>query len=225
MIAAANIPNEYLINYGHSAFLGRFVDRSETAPARGDRVVVCSGRGLEIGIVLSAASARFAGAVGPDASGDLLRIATPDDEAREAKHRTVAERVHRDAQLLADELMLQLTVLDVELLLDGERAVVQALPFGEFDADPLCSALSKRHSIACAFQDMRQSPAEPEQAGCGKPGCGSSAGGCSSCNTGGGCSTGGCSKGKVKSADELTAYFSGLRRQMESQFGRVALVE
>ena len=41
--------------------------------------------------------------------------------------------------------------------------------------------------------------------------------------SGGGCSTGSCSKGSVKSADELTAYFAGLRKQMEGSAARVSL--
>ena len=74
--------------------------------------------------------------------------------------------------------------------------------------------------------DLSRSPTakdEPASAGCGKPGCGSSGGGCStgSCGTGGGgCSTGSCSKGKVKSADELTAYFADLRHKMEADAAR-----
>jgi hypothetical protein len=59
-------------------------------------------------------------------------------------------------------------------------------------------------------------PPAPAEAGCGKPGCGSGGGGCSSCGTGGGCSTGSCSRGQVKSADDLTAYFTDLRQKMEA---------
>jgi hypothetical protein len=63
---------------------------------------------------------------------------------------------------------------------------------------------------------------DPKQAadGCGKQDCGSGAGGCSSCGTDGaskgGCSTSSCSRDKVKSADELTAYFADLRQKMEA---------
>jgi hypothetical protein len=68
--------------------------------------------------------------------------------------------------------------------------------------------------------------APPEQSGCGKPGCGSESGSCSSCGSeAGGCRTGGCSRGAVKSADELSAYFAGLRTKMDAHFsaGRTPL--
>jgi hypothetical protein len=102
--------------------------------------------------------------------------------------------------------------------------VLHGLPWGECDASPVFAALSDRFGLAVRLLDLSRvptagDPPEPAHAGCGKPGCGSGSGGCSSCGTGsgGGCSTGSCSRGKVKSADDLTAYFSDLRKKMEAQ--------
>jgi hypothetical protein len=50
---------------------------------------------------------------------------------------------------------------------------------------------------------------------CGQPDCGTGSG-CSSCSTGG-CSTGSCSKGSVKSAEELTSFFTDLREKMHAR--------
>ena len=218
---------EYLVNHGRAAFLGRFLNRAGTEFEHGDRVVLRTSRGLEAGTVLSEAKPAFAHLVGSALSGELLRPLSPEDRCSESAQRLRAERLLAEAQTLADSLLLPMTVLDAEILLDGELAILQALPFEECDAATFCDELSRRHSLLCQLHDLRQAPAlpEPEKAGCGKPGCGSSGGGggCSSCGTGGGCSTGSCSSGKVKNAEELTSYFSGLRQQMESQGRRVSL--
>ena len=168
---------------------------------------------------------RFAAAVGFPA-GRLVRLATAADEARAAALAGRAAALLDDAQTGADALGLPLTFLDAEILFDASAAVLQAVHGGECDADALFAALSLRHGLRATLHDLTAvPPAAPAGGGCGKPGCGSEGGGgCgTSCGTGGGCSTGSCSKGAVKSAGELTAYFAGLREQMEAQAGRVPL--
>jgi hypothetical protein len=200
--------HSYLVQYGKPGFVGRF--RSATEYARGDRVVIAGPRGTESGTVLCDPADRFT-ALPTD--GELLRPATSCDEPGE-----------RGAELLAaaqaDDRGLPIAFVDVEVLCDG-TAILHALPWDGCDASPLFEELSARFGVTVRMLDLSRSPAakdEPSHAGCGKPGCGSDAGGCSTggCGTGGGCSTGSCSRGSVKSADELTAYFSDLRTKMEA---------
>src|SRR5258708_2489841 len=215
------IPGEYIVNHGRAAFLGRFVNRSGSAFERDDRVVLHTARGLETGVVLSDSSPGFSHLVGV-CSGDLIRAMTDADERREAECVALAQELLADSQARADSLGLAASFLDAEVLLDGERAILHVLPFAETDLSALAESLADRHRISVQFLDLRHTPAK-EAEGCGKPGCGSSAGGCNSCGTGGGCSTGSCSKGSVKNADELTAHFVRLRKEMEDHFGRVPL--
>jgi len=219
------VPGEYLVNHGRAGFLGRFLNRAQAAFDHGDRVVIQSGRGTEIGTVLSDAIPTFAQLVGPHAAGELLRRATSDDEKREGECRVKAERILADARSIADALRLPVAVLDLEIPLDDTHAYLQILPLGEYDPAQLCAELTKQHSLTFLVAPLPQaSPSqEPEHAGCGKPDCGSSSGGCGSgCGTSGGCSTGSCSKGSVKNAGELSAYFADLRRKMEERPGPVS---
>lgn len=219
------ILNEYLVIHGRAAFLGRFLNRSGAAFARNDRVVVRSSRGTEIGIILGEAAPNFSRLVSAEHSGELLRPVTAEDEVRESEQQSRIEELLREAQTTADALTLPITILDAEILLDGQTAILQILSWQECDPTLLCEQLSQTQSLTITIHEVRQpmEPAAPESKGCGKPDCGSAAGGCSSCGTGGGCSTGSCSKGKVKDADELTAYFAGLRTQMEKDQQRVPL--
>jgi cell fate regulator YaaT (PSP1 superfamily) len=208
-----------LVQFGRSGFVGRF-----TAPAavpRGERVIVRGPRGVEPGIVLCEPVEKFAPSLSTE--GEVLRIATADDEAH------VAGFPEREAELLAlagaaaAERGLPLTFVDAELTLD-DHLILHGLAWDACDATPLFADLSVRFDLTVRLLDLSQTAVtkDPKQAadGCGKPGCGSE-GGCSSCGTEsgaskGGCSTGSCSRGKVKSADEMTAYFADLRRKMEA---------
>jgi hypothetical protein len=218
--------NEYLVNHGRTAFLGRFLNRSGGTFARDDRVVVRSSRGLEIGIVLSEAAPDFSRLVSAEHSGELLRPMTAEDERRQSEQQSRLGDLLREAQTTAEVLTLPITILDAEILLDGQSAILQVLSWQECDPTLLCEHLSQTHAVTITIHEVRQQqaePAEPESKGCGKSDCGSAQGGCSSCGTGGGCSTGSCSRGKVKDARELTAYFAGLRTQMENDQLRVPL--
>ena len=190
---------DYLVNHGRSAFLGRFRNRTEQSFAYGDGVVVRTARGIEAGVVLSEAPARFAHLLGENGVAEILRPLADDDRRCEAELIDRANALLHDAQAAADQLGLPVSIVDLEILLAGSPAVLHVLPFDDCDLTALATSLSERHGLLFTIQDLRQKTAdEPE--GCGKPGCGSTGGGCGSCGTGG-CSTGSCSAGAVKSAD------------------------
>jgi hypothetical protein len=200
---------EYLIQYGRPGFVGRF--RSSLALSRGDRVVVRGPRGSELGEVLVPLG-------GPTADeGEVLRVATVEDDADEADRHARGRELLAQATHAAEQDALPLSFVDVEVTLDG-CAILHALAWDACDATALLDSLAARSGFAVRLLDLSRAhtePAEKAEKGCGKPGCGTESGGCSTCGTGGGCSTGSCSRGSVNSADELTAHFADLRRQME----------
>lgn len=208
------IDREYLVTYGRAGFLSRF--RAPVQYVRDDRVVVRSARGVELGIVLGEAGRL----VGPDIAGDIVRPATADDEAAAGQLRDRAGTILTDAQSEAEGLGLPLLFVDGEILLDGREAILQAVHWADCDATPLFEVLSARHGVLVKLADLT---AGPKPAGGGCEVCGAEKQGCDSCGTGGGCSSGSCSRGSVKTADDLTAYFAGLRRQMETAAARVPL--
>jgi hypothetical protein len=212
----------YLVQYGRSSYFGRFAAAGGPTPARGDRVVVRTPRGVELGEVLCGADERFAGGLDPAAGGVLLRPGGADDLVGEANR----ESMGRTLLAAAEASGLPVTFVDAELTLDG-AAVLHALPWAPCDADPVLADLSARFGLIVRLLDVSRTPAlkdPPEKAAtCGRPDCGSGSGDCSSCGTGGGCSTGSCSRGSIKTADELTSYFADLRRKMEAA-GRTPLV-
>src|SRR5262249_3792915 len=156
----------------------------------------------------------FAPQVGAETPGQIVRPASGLDEDAARRLQQRGEAIFADAQRLVEELALPLALLGVEVLFDSSAALLHAVHWAECDATPLFTCLSAAHGIAVKLHDDTRAPSA---AGCGKPGCGAANGGCSSCGSeGGGCSSGSCSSGAVKSPEELTAYFAGLRAQMEA---------
>jgi hypothetical protein len=212
---------EYLVSYGTTGEFGRFRPVRPLACCRGDRVVVCSHRGLELGVLLCEARPGHAHFLPNTSVGQLVRPAGPDDEREADRQAGRAGELFDGARRLAAELGLPLEVLDVEVLLDGEQAILHHLHWAEFDERDLVAGLSRRHGLRVRLHSLRTAPAEPEgeEHGCGRPGCGKTAGGgCSTCGSGGGCST--CGSGK----EDVRAYFASLREQMHQRQGRVPLV-
>jgi hypothetical protein len=206
---------EYLLSYGALGDFGRFYPVTPLACRRGQRAVVRTARGLEMATVLSEARPGHAHFLPNTTVGQLLRLATADDDEAERRRRDDARRVFEEARALAVALALPLEVIDAEALLDGEHAIVHHLRWADFDPRPFVSALSRTFNAHIALFDLT-TPAAPGEAehehGCGRPGCGSESGG--GCGTGDGCSTCG-----LKSLPDLKKYFAERRAEME-QAGR-----
>jgi hypothetical protein len=211
---------EYLVSYGTSGEFSRFRPTVRRDYSRGDRVVVRSPQGTEIGEVLCRAKSDHARFLSRTAQGELLRLATADDERAAERCRDRAGRIADDARRLSGELGLPIEVLDVEVALDGGQAIINHLRQEECDYRPLVSALSRLHDVLVIMQNLAL-PAGlgNEDVGCGKPGCGQGQGGCSSCQSGGCGTAGGCASGCGAGIqkDDVALFLAGLRRQMENR--------
>jgi cell fate regulator YaaT (PSP1 superfamily) len=201
---------EYLVSYGTSGEFARFRAAAAAEFRRGDRVVVCTSQGLELGVVLCPAQPEHAPFLSRTALGELLRPVTEVDEKQADEVRQFGQRVFDDAQRLARELELPLEILDVEVLLDGQQAIVHHLRQVDCDYRELVSSLSKKHDLHIRMNNLAL-PKE-ETIGCGEPNCGQLTGGCQSCGSGG-CNT--CGKGVKK--EEVAAHLLLLRQMMEQR--------
>jgi cell fate regulator YaaT (PSP1 superfamily) len=216
---------EYLVSYGLTGEFGRFRSAAPLALRRGERVVVRGSRGVEIACVLREATPRHAHFLPNTSVGQLLRRITPRDEQAESAMHVKGQQLFERGRQLATELDLPLELLDVEVLLDGEHAVLHHLRGADADVRPFVSTLSREFALHIVLVDLTR-PQEAveheeegdEHAGCGRPNCGREVGGgCSTCGSGGGCGTCGSAK-----PSDMELYFAQLREQMERR--RTALL-
>jgi cell fate regulator YaaT (PSP1 superfamily) len=199
---------EYILGYGLAGDFGRFRSAAPIGLSRGERAVIRTDRGLEIGQVLRPARPRHAVFLPNTTVGQLLRPMKSEDEARAEEMGARAGEMLAHGGGLIEALRLPLALLDAEMLLDGEHALLHYLHWGECDIRELVSRLSRRFDVHVALID-RTAPATEEDHGCGS--CGSG-GGCGSCGSGGGC--GSCGSAPP---EEVQAYFAGLREKMEQR--------
>jgi cell fate regulator YaaT (PSP1 superfamily) len=209
---------EYLASFGLSGEFGRFRAATALHLRRGERVVVRGPRGVEIAEILRQATPRHAHFLPNTSVGQLLRRLTPADEQNESAMRARARQLFERGGQLAAEMGLPLMLLDVEVLLDGEHAVLHQLRGEDADVRPFVSALSREFAMHITLVDLsrdREGAAEEESdehAGCGRPDCGQREdGGCSTCGSGG---CGSCGSAQPR---DMELYFAQLREQMERQ--------
>jgi len=180
--------SEYLVSYGNLGDFGRFRAAVPLACRRGQKLVVQSPRGLDLGVVMCPARDGHLRVLSSTEVREILRPATEDDLQRAARHRRQSLCLCENARTVARELKLSLEVLDAEILLDGEQAVLYYLKQAECDPRPFLDRLAERHRLLIRLCDLAL-PETPDQefASCGGGNCGSE-GGCGSCGSGG-CST------------------------------------
>ncbi len=171
----------YLVRYGVLGWVGRFgsVDRIECS--HGDRVVVQTSRGTEIGEIL-------AGPVdGREDQGDIsshqpigevLRRLTPEDDQQYNRSEQPAsfDIFAESQQLLADH-QVAVQVIDCERLFDDETIVLYFLGEETTEMQPIAEELGKRWQAKVLFNPVIEPVAQPgASGGCGREGCGG--GGC-----------------------------------------------
>jgi cell fate regulator YaaT (PSP1 superfamily) len=202
------LSHDHLVGYGVSGDFGRFRAAAPVEARRGRRVVVRTPRGLELGSTLRPADERLARWLPNTTVGELLRAATSEDERLAQAHARRAGEVMARAGRLIDELSLPAALLDVEILLDGQNAVLHLVRWQECDVRELVRPLSGEFDLVITLADLAAPVADhADDHGCGS--CGSG-GGCGDCSSGGGC--GSCGS---EPAESDKAHFAELRQQME----------
>lgn len=183
---------EYLLSYGQMGDFGRFRPARPFSCRRGDRAVVHTHRGLELGVVLCQAQPGHAQYLPNTSVGVLLRLATEKDEETARRLGRRSQQLFEQARELTANFDLPLEILDAEILLDGRHAVLHHVRGAECDPRPLMDALADGHGLLVTLHDLALPAAEEEEAaghehaGCGEPNCGGGACGTSASSA---CST------------------------------------
>ncbi|MCS6851615.1 MAG: hypothetical protein NZ700_10665 [Gemmataceae bacterium] len=206
---------EYLVSLGAAGRLGRCRAASAHSYGRGDRVIVRTAWGLEVGTVLGLATDRHAQWLPKTDTADLLRLITLEDEGTVQARRELGNHIFDDATEHIRRSGLPLALLDVDITFDASHALVYHVSWEPFDPRRLVEPLSTRWGVSLALHDL----AAASESGCGRPGCGQGGGGCTSCQKGG-CATG-C--GSAAQARQVHDYLAHLRPPRETA-GRVPLL-
>jgi nitrite reductase/ring-hydroxylating ferredoxin subunit len=159
----------YLVRYGALGWIARFGTIEPLDCSRGDRVLVQTERGTEVGEVLATPGK---GGGPPDTqqpTGELLRRMTPADELQARQAGAVPpELLSRCERLLADQ-QLPIEIIDSEELFDRATIVLYFLGEATAELGKLAVELGETQTAKVIFQSVIER--EPS-------GCGSGGGGC-----------------------------------------------
>lgn len=172
------MPRCHLVRSGALSQVGRFVSLDATRFPRGSRVIVRTGRGLEVGEVL----APPAGESQAEPDGPILRGMTIEDRLLEARLHSKRQAAYDACRRRLDELRIGAVLVDVEHLFDGQTLVFYFL--GEHP--PELQNITAELAAAYDAEAQIGSFAELLSHGCG-PGCGTAAAtgqACTNCSTG-----------------------------------------
>jgi len=165
---------KYVVRYGATRALGVMSTRGGDQYNRSDRVVVRSGRGMEIGEVLCPATEEAVAQMKDPAHGQILRSATPEDENENQHIRDGEGAEFEICRKYVEKLKLPMDLVDIEHLFGGERIVVYYLAEGRVDFRELVRQLASEFQTRI---EMRQIGVRDEAklladyGDCGKPVC------------------------------------------------------
>ena len=164
----------YIVRHGQMRLLGEYIGMAGQEHPRGQRVVVRSDRGLELGEVLTLATDRSSQFLENPNRGEILRVATADDHAAEQKLAEVRNNGFEVCQGFIAKRRLQMDLVDVEAILGRERMVFYYLSEKRVDFRDLVKDLAR--SLQTRIE-MRQIGVRDEAklladyGDCGKPVC------------------------------------------------------
>jgi cell fate regulator YaaT (PSP1 superfamily) len=164
----------YVVRYGQMRFLGEFEGMPGQAHVRGQRVVVRSDRGTELGEVLCHATERTSRLLERAARGEIVRPASAEDLETERRLTGVRSTAFNACLEFIARRRLQMHLVDVEVILGRERMVFYYLSEKRVDFRELVKDLARAMQSRI---EMRQIGVRDEAklladyGDCGKPVC------------------------------------------------------
>ncbi len=163
-----------LVRHGAMRVLGTFDVAEGDSFKRGDRVVIRTERGLEVGDVVAEATPQAVALLVDPTSGSIVRLMSEEDRAALVRLKEVEQRELETCSEFVQNRRLQMELVDVEHLFGGDRLVFYFLAEKRVDFRDLVKDLAR------AFQtriEMRQIGVRDEAklladyGDCGKPVC------------------------------------------------------
>jgi cell fate regulator YaaT (PSP1 superfamily) len=165
---------KYITRHGAMRFLGEYEAEGEATYARGQKTVVRSERGLEVGEILLDATPQAVELLTEPTHGHIVRPLTEADEpALERMHQNEMHAFETCSRFVAQR-SLQMELVDVEHLFGGERIIFYFLAEKRVDFRELVKDLAREYRTRI---EMRQIGVRDEAklladyGDCGKPVC------------------------------------------------------
>jgi cell fate regulator YaaT (PSP1 superfamily) len=165
---------KYIVRHGVMRSLGEYFSPEDRTYRRGDRVIVQSERGLEIGEVLCPSTPIAMSAIPEPTSGEIVRLMTEEDRTKE---RSILERQKEEYEKgreLISQHQLAMQLIDVEHIFGGERIVFFFLADKRIDFRELVKSMAREFQTRIELRQIGirdEAKLLADYGDCGKPVC------------------------------------------------------
>jgi len=175
--------NLYLARVGALGNIGRFRSSDSTFFARGNRVILRTARGLEVGEILNTSNIPQAEKSESttqltEADGSVLRLMASEDELLWERLEKNRDDAFNACSKYIQTNELPVTLFDVEPLFDGSTIYFYFWGEPSTQLDSIISDLAEEYEAKAQIRQFTQTLTE----GCG-PDCGTKEGNCETCST------------------------------------------
>jgi cell fate regulator YaaT (PSP1 superfamily) len=155
-------------------FLGEFFAPPGQSFRRGDRVLLRSDRGQEVGDVLCPSNPQVLSAVPEPTRGDILRSLTPEDQARVTEIQSIQKQEFEKGHELVLAHRLAMQIVDVEHIFGGERILFYFLAEKRVDFRELVKSMAREFRTRIELRQIGvrdEAKLLADYGDCGKPVC------------------------------------------------------
>ena len=167
-------PRTYIVRHGAMRLLGEFGAPPDLTVARGDRVVVKTDRGQELGDVLCPATPQAVARLPEPTRGDIVRLMTGTDRQKDEQIKQNAKKQFETGRRLVADHRLAMELVDIEVLFGGERLVFYFLADKRVDFRELVRAMAREFSTRIELRQIGvrdEAKLLADYGDCGKPVC------------------------------------------------------
>jgi cell fate regulator YaaT (PSP1 superfamily) len=172
--ATDDAPAKYIVRHGAMRLLGEFAASPGAAYARGNRVVIRSDRGQELGDILCPATPQAVSHLPEPTHGDILRLMTEEDRQRDQHvHDNNRKHFETGGRLVAEH-RLAMQLVDVETLFGGERIIFYFLAEKRVDFRELVRSMAREFQTRIELRQIGvrdEAKLLADYGDCGKPVC------------------------------------------------------
>ncbi|MBX7105133.1 MAG: signal peptidase [Gemmataceae bacterium] len=170
----SDTPASFIVRHGATRVLGDFTPTDATAYVRGDRVVLKTERGLEVGDVLCPTTPAALAQLPDAVRGEIVRRMTPDDIARWEQTGEQTKKDFDTACGVITARSVPMQLIEAERLFGGERLILYFLSEKRIDFRELVKDLARTFHTRIELRQVGvrdEAKLKADYGDCGKPVC------------------------------------------------------
>ncbi len=166
--------NGFIVRHGATRLLGEFTGPHGQIFSRGERVILKTERGLEVGDVLCPSTPRAMNQIAEPTHGQIIRPMSADDRVKLDENIAIAKNQFDAACAIVERCNLDMQLVDVERLFGSERLIFYFLSEKRIDFRELVKELARELQMRIELRQIGvrdEAKLKADYGDCGKPVC------------------------------------------------------